>query len=384
MALIKCPECDGTVSDKAISCPHCGYPLNAVQTPRRKKRASAIKRRRNGSGSVVRLSGNRSHPFEVRVNCRLDQRGYPKYDVLDRFQDKIEAESALAEYNKNPYDIETDKMTFAEVYKKFYEKKYFGTKKYSKSSEWCTQAAYKHCKSIHDAVFKKITADQLQDVLDDDSLSHATLEHMKSLFTQMWKYGEQYDIIQKDVSRFVTINKPDDDKIGIPFTKNDITALWNHLEIPYVDTILIFIYSGWRINELLNMPAEHINLKKAYFFGGSKTESGKNRYVPIHTKIMPLDRNRMKNNAPYLVMNGSRKMNAPDYRNIFYKTLRTLKIKRHTPHDCRHTFASLLDSAGANEMAIKLMLGHKIKNDITKERYIHKNLEELRKNIELI
>lgn len=27
MALIKCPECDKEVSDKAISCPHCGYEL---------------------------------------------------------------------------------------------------------------------------------------------------------------------------------------------------------------------------------------------------------------------------------------------------------------------------------------------------------------------
>lgn len=27
MALIKCPECDGSVSDKALSCPHCGNPI---------------------------------------------------------------------------------------------------------------------------------------------------------------------------------------------------------------------------------------------------------------------------------------------------------------------------------------------------------------------
>lgn len=27
MAIIKCPECGGTVSDKAYSCPHCGYPI---------------------------------------------------------------------------------------------------------------------------------------------------------------------------------------------------------------------------------------------------------------------------------------------------------------------------------------------------------------------
>lgn len=27
MALIKCPECNNDVSTKAISCPHCGYPI---------------------------------------------------------------------------------------------------------------------------------------------------------------------------------------------------------------------------------------------------------------------------------------------------------------------------------------------------------------------
>lgn len=27
MALITCPECEGTVSDKAVSCPHCGWPI---------------------------------------------------------------------------------------------------------------------------------------------------------------------------------------------------------------------------------------------------------------------------------------------------------------------------------------------------------------------
>lgn len=26
MALIKCPECGKEISDKAISCPHCGCP----------------------------------------------------------------------------------------------------------------------------------------------------------------------------------------------------------------------------------------------------------------------------------------------------------------------------------------------------------------------
>jgi hypothetical protein len=27
MALINCPECEARISDKAVACPHCGYPL---------------------------------------------------------------------------------------------------------------------------------------------------------------------------------------------------------------------------------------------------------------------------------------------------------------------------------------------------------------------
>ena len=30
MALIKCPECDNKISDKADSCPKCGYELHKV------------------------------------------------------------------------------------------------------------------------------------------------------------------------------------------------------------------------------------------------------------------------------------------------------------------------------------------------------------------
>lgn len=30
MALIKCPECGREISDKASSCPHCGYPIESL------------------------------------------------------------------------------------------------------------------------------------------------------------------------------------------------------------------------------------------------------------------------------------------------------------------------------------------------------------------
>lgn len=50
---------------------------------------------------------------------------------------------------------------------------------------------------------------------------------------------------------------------------------------------------------------------------------------------------------------------------------------KHLPHDGRLTFASLMDNAGANDVCIKLIMGHSMKNDTTKGTYTHKTLEEL-------
>ena len=123
MALITCPECTGTISDKAYFCPHCGYPLQQSTIPPKQPR-KARKRRPNGSGTIVKLSGKRKKPFQVRVNTRIDNFGMPVYDVLNNYPDRVSAEIALAEYNKDPYDVSNRKQTFSEVFAAWYLWKY--------------------------------------------------------------------------------------------------------------------------------------------------------------------------------------------------------------------------------------------------------------------
>lgn len=49
---------------------------------------------------------------------------------------------------------------------------------------------------------------------------------------------------------------------------------------------------------------------------------------------------------------------------------------KHVPHECRHTFASLMNSANANKLCIKRIMGHS-SQDITDDVYTHKTIEEL-------
>ena len=156
----------------------------------------------------------------------------------------------------------------------------------------------------------------------------------------------------------------------------DINRLWTAAgSVPYVDTILIMIYSGWRIGELLTL--EEINLKEGYFRGGIKTRASKHRLVPIHPKIADMVKIRSQS--------GWINISYQAYMKEFNKALTAAGVTdKHTPHDCRHTFATLLNNAGANPVSVKRLLGHSSGGDITEKIYTHKDIEQLRIAIEKI
>ena len=56
---------------------------------------------------------------------------------------------------------------------------------------------------------------------------------------------------------------------------------------------------------------------------------------------------------------------------------------KHTPYDCRHTFATLCSRYHLDEHIIKLIMGHHI-SDLTKRVYTHKLIEELIEEINKI
>ena len=51
--LIKCPECELQVSDKAASCPHCGYPLKEQKTKNINRKPNKRRRLPNGFGQIT-------------------------------------------------------------------------------------------------------------------------------------------------------------------------------------------------------------------------------------------------------------------------------------------------------------------------------------------
>lgn len=367
----------------------------------------------NGYGSIKYLGKNRRNPYAVHPPTKeFDIDGIPQtpkalcyvndwmvgFSILTAYKagtyyvgmerDLLELEKSttadalaqqiLADYSHNkavPQEEESE--TFAQVYEKYYAYKYEQdkSKSYSASTKDSSRTAFKNCSELHDKPFKDLKYPDLQKILDDCPLKHASIELIKTLLKQMYKYALAYEIVDKDYSIALKINVPEDDEHGEPFTFSDLKTLWDNKDDETVEMILIMCYSGYRIAAYKNMET---NLTEMYFKGGVKNKTSKDRIVPIYSGIQGLVKKRIKRDKKLLTCTPY------TFRKKMYKTLEDLKIEKHTPHDCRHTFSMLCEKYAVNENDRKRMLGHSFGEDITNRIYGHRDLEDLRTEIEKI
>jgi len=134
---------------------------------------------------------------------------------------------------------------------------------------------------------------------------------------------------------------------------------------------------------LLGLRVEDVDLNEGTMLGGSKTDAGKNRVVPIHSKILPLvtaQRELAVNlESEYLFCDSEGKLIRYErYRRWFESTLQELGIREHKPHDPRKTFVTNAKQAKVDNFAIKYMVGHKI-TDITERVYTNAKLIGLKR-----
>lgn len=398
MALLKCPECRHDVSDKALTCPNCGYPMNMPSSTKPRIRNGKPTKLPNGYGTIYKMSGKRSKPYRAMKTDKwiidpVTGKSKQIRSTIGYYQSREDAMIALANYNENPYDIKADSITFSEVYEKWSEN-YFPTLS-NPSSVRTVTAAYAYCNDLYDMRMKDIKVSHLEGTILNAQVGDSTKSRIKSLFNMMYKYAVAHDIVEKDYASVMFANgspiKRSRTKEVMPFSQEEIFLLWNNLDnIAFADMILIGIYSGWRPQELAILKVADIDIKVGTMLGGLKTDAGKNRIVPIHPLIKPLIEKRMKEatvmQSEFLFndANGQQgtHMTYDKYRKRFEKVMKYLKLT-HRPHETRHTFITKAKACDVDEYILKLIVGHSI-DDITEKVYTHRTIDQLRAEMEKI
>lgn len=315
----------------------------------------------NGYGSVYKLTGNRRRPWVVKKSIEGKQK------ALGYFATQEEALAFLVGVNHMTPERE---VTFSAIYGAW-SQRHFTT--ISQSSISAYQISYKHLYSLHAMPFRKITYSHLQKALDSIQAGYCTRKKCRVLLSQLYKYAIKNSFAETDLSRFIELPKHLPVYTKKPFTARQIGKLWKSIEIEGVTDVLILIYTGMRVGEYLALTPRHVNLRQRYIdIKKSKTLAGI-RKIPIHNKILPIFIERKAEG--YICP--CEKYDA--FRRLFDRVMKTLGM-RHTPHECRHTLATMLDRPGANDTAVKMILGH-ARIGVTKGVYTHKTLADLRKAI---
>ena len=339
----------------------------------------------NGYGSVTKLSGKRRRPYVVKRSVGWDadeeqEKATRKYEIIGYTATRAEGLQLLADFNSNPYDVKGGKLTFAEVYDAWSKEKFPTV---SESSVKSYESGFNICKPLHGKIFSKLKLSDLQSLVDECGKNYPMIKKVKILLNQMYDHAVKYDWCSKDYSQFVNIQKHADRNPNKhekkKLTREQVDLLWKHAEDKEVQLVLMMIYSGVRIAEMLALKKENIDLEKQYFnVVASKTENGI-RTVPIADKVLEFFENRYQDSdSEYLIHNSNGgPMSYDAYKDHFQNLMSDLGIEDRTPYCTRHTCASMLYSAKIDQTTVKKIMGHGGSMSLTERVYTHPDVEEL-------
>lgn len=315
-------------------------------------------RNANGFGSVYK---DKSRPLRkpykavVTIGWKLkEDKAVPIRKCIGYFASRKDGLAALINYQNNGLPAE---ISFGDAMGKWFEENEPG---WSKTTHAQYTSQSKKLAPITERPIRDLKTADLERILDTAPAS--VRGSLKQIMHGAYSWAMRHEYCDKDYSKLVKSYARKPPKEKTPFTDEEIDVLWKDGS-QMACSVLVAIYSGWRWNELMTFEVDG-----DVMIGGSKTDAGKGRIVPIHPKIAPII---------------DKMYRTPSYSsfNTRFQTLMKRLGMNHTFHETRHTTATKL--YGQDEHLVKLILGH-AEADLTKRVYTHNTVEQLRKVIESI
>lgn len=389
---MKCQRCGEPLESGYAFCPFCGKRLSQKPAQRR------TRRRPKGSGSVYKLSGTRAKPWAAMTGEKV---------LLGTYATSGEAVEALDSYNAQKLPADRNRYTLAQVWQSFRESPAWG--KLSDKGREGLLSAWKRLEplagrkavsigvcdyqEILDAAmktprYKAYTAEEIAGMTESqreryielisqppEPLGYDGKNRIKQLVSHLYNEMIRLQITKENLSNVLVLPVQQARKKR-NFTAEEKAILKAHDDDEVVKIILIYIGTGMRLNELLRLPKDHVDLKRRILTGGSKTEAGRNRVVPILDTVYPYVEYFYNRAKKYLIEESGRVIRDDTFRRYrFYPKLEELGIQYQedgktvlTPHRARHTFVADSITGGVAPEALTKIAGYS-RYDVAVDKY---------------
>lgn len=168
---------------------------------------------------------------------------------------------------------------------------------------------------------------------------------------------------------------------------------------PRMFGVLLCLYTGLRVGELLALEWDDIDLKKGTLSVNKSCHYGKNekgvytrivgkpktpqsnRIIPLPKQLLPyIKEAKAKSLGKYVAGGKGKPVSVRSYQRSFGVLLEELKIPHKCFHALRHTFATRAIESGTDVKTLSEILGHK-NAAVTLNRYVHSLLEHKRETM---
>lgn len=252
--------------------------------------------------------------------------------------------------------------------------------------------------SLGEYEVSQLTAVELQKfsmLLSERGLAPNSVNFIVAVLRASLRKGVAVGIIDRQYSDFIVRPKIRMNKITC-FSKTEQKKIENYIlesRQPFLFGILLSLYSGLRIGELLALTWEDVDLQKGTVlvtkschdswvgnryvkvFDTTKTQSSE-RVIPLPRQIVGYMKFIRRQTGARFVVVGKSEYGAEirSYQRTFDIVLRKLHIEHRGFHALRHTFATRSLEVGMDVKTLSEILGHQDPS-ITLRRYAHSLIE---------
>lgn len=355
------------------------------------------KARGNGQGSAFKRKGQTTWTAEVVIGWRPPNKEGGSPIPIKKTKGGFRLKKEALDYCDVllRHQQERQRRTLRQAYDEWSEK-------YSPRIVASTMAgyrsAYKHFASLHDVDIASITAQDLQDCMDACPAGKRMHQLMKVVSGLIWAYAYDKQYLDRDITKNLYTGKGQS-KQREPLTPEEVRTIRAAVgSEPFADYVFALCYLGFRPGEFLALKKSDLHAENGlyYLVGGSKTEAGTDRKVPVPQAIESIISARLSVVGTDLLFPmycynrkhefiGYKQMRDQYFReSIFVPLMARLGIAEgKVPYCARHTYSDLLKTADGDDKTKAAIMGHSDYN-FTKRRYQSTTLDEIRQVAESI
>lgn len=225
----------------------------------------------------------------------------------------------------------------------------------------------------------------------EKGLSNNSIAQITSVLKSIFKFAKKKKLIKYDLAN--DLECKGSDAVIETLTEEEQRRLEKYIikkKDPRLYGVLIALYTGIRIGELLALKWENVDLKDktltiketqcvinklGHIDNTPKTDAGR-RIVPFPLALLPYLKELKQISSEYVLTNRRNSfIKIRAYQKSFTSILEKLKIKHKGFHSLRHTFATRAIESGADIKTLSEILGHSSPT-ITLRTYVHSSSKQ--------